>query len=151
MNFVPWLHLTCSGKAARATLRDSLREKPGEHIRSMQYIEPYLQKHPCSDWERAAHYLIAGLWAQYGPENPRKGNYLGIAVAKALSSRPTLEKYFIDFIESDKEQLPERLRSLLSLLRTTPPDYEDLLAGVCRWNKPVQIAWAMDFYRTKKG
>lgn len=60
-------------------------------------------------------------------------------------------KHFVALLDSDREDLPRRLRQVVSLLKATDLglDWELLLADLRRWEHPlrrVQRRWARDFW-----
>lgn len=136
---------------ARAVLRRSLAFEPGTHVPSYPYVEPFVRN--ADESRRAMHYLVAGLWAAHWRESqPRQGLAIGIAAAshwRATGSAST-ERRFINLLDADKEQLPNRLRQMLALLKEQPIDFDMLLRGLLYWNddqKRTQTQWARDFYR----
>ena len=77
---------------------------------------------------------------------------LGRACAfhQTQSKSASTERRFINLLDADSEQLPNRLRQMISLLREQNLDFEDLLKGLLYWNderKRTQNTWAREFYR----
>ena len=63
---------------------------------------------------------------------------------------PSIERRFITLLDSDRDQLPHRLRQMLALLKEYPIDFQTLLRDLGNWNsnlKKIQYKWAQDFYR----
>ena len=60
------------------------------------------------------------------------------------------EKRFVTLLDADSDQLPNRLRQMIALLKEQAIDFDALLKGLLYWNddqKRTQNAWARDFYR----
>lgn len=151
--FIEWLEkLNEKDTKVRAVLRRSLAFDPGKFMPAYPYVEPFM-KNENSSWRREMHYLVAGLWALHWREGQRgKLMSFGKACAayKISSGSTSAEQRFITLLDADSDQLPNRLRQMLSLLKEQAIDFEDLLKGILYWNndqKHTQIAWARDFYR----
>jgi CRISPR system Cascade subunit CasB len=72
------------------------------------------------------------------------------AAYQAASGSTNTERRFITLLDSDRDQLPHRLRQMVALLKEQNLDLEDLLKGLLNWNddqKRTQNAWARAFYR----
>lgn len=66
------------------------------------------------------------------------------------SGSTSTERRFITLLDSDPDQLPNRLGQMIALLKEQAIDFNDLLKGLLYWNddqKRTQNAWARDFYR----
>lgn len=153
-HFVEWLEKISEGDArVRAVLRRSLAFEPGTYPSSYPYVEPFV-KDEDSAWKREVLYLVAGLWALHRKEgNAGKAFSLGKACALYQLDRgsESTERRFIALLGSDRDQLPNRLRQMISLLKEQPIDFDDLLKRLLYWSddkKGSQNAWARDFYRT---
>jgi CRISPR system Cascade subunit CasB len=102
-------------------------------------------------------YPTAGLWAAHWREGC-SGEPTGIgkacqAVYSARDKSPSIERRFITLLDSDRDQLPHRLRQVVAMLKDYPLDFEALLTGLLYWNddrKRTQNAWARDFYQNMK-
>ncbi|GMV49247.1 MAG: CRISPR-associated protein Cse2 [Nitrospirae bacterium] len=136
----------------RAVLRRSLAFDPGSFVPAYPYVEPFV-KGETNSWRREMHYLIAGLWAAHWCEG-RRGDRLSIGKAcaayQAASGSMSTERRFITLLDSDGDQLQNRLRQMIALLKEYPIDFEAVLAGLLNWSddrKRTQNAWARDFYR----
>lgn len=152
--FIDWLEkLNQQDKKVKAVLSRSLAFEPGQYVPAFPYVEPFVQGEN-NEWRREMHYLVAGLWASHwregrtGPPQP---------VAKACASHwlksgsTSTERRFISLLDSDREQLPHRLRQIIALLKEQNIDFDTLLKDVIYWNheqKRTQNNWARDFYRT---
>lgn len=160
-NFVR--HITTRDRAAFAELRRSLAFEPGTHAPSFPVVEPFAAnlRH---DWERRTYYLIAGLLALVErplepgaspPALPSPDRTLGHSIADLYAGRdrtPSVEARFIALLDADEEQLADRLRQMLSLLRADgiTVSWARLLKDLLAWNHPdryVQRQWAQAFYR----
>lgn len=152
--FITWLERQNERDSKmRAVLRRSLAFDPGQHFPSFSYVEPFV-KNEESSWRREVHYLVAGLWATHWREG-RTGPPISLAKACAQHWREknsaSTERRFINLLDADSEQLPYRLRQMITLLKDQVIDFDALLKGLLAWNherKFVQNAWARDFYRT---
>ena len=152
--FIDWLEeLSERDTKVRAVLRRSLAFDPGTHIPTFPYVEPFLNGE-AEDWRRQMHYLVAGLWAAHWREGRAEAT-ASLAEACALhqvkSGSASTERRFINLLDADREQLPHRLRQMVALLKEQPIDFQALLHDLLSWSldkRPVQIAWARDFYRT---
>lgn len=164
--FIEWLeNLNKRDTKVRAILKRSLANEAGEHIESFPYVERFLI-YGESSWHRRMHYLVAGLWAAHWREG-REG--ISISIPKACSAldhelrrqAPSgdidkltgLERRFIALLDADSDQLPHRLRQMVTLLKEQPLDFGLLLEDLLRWNHPekrTQHRWARDFYRAQE-
>jgi CRISPR system Cascade subunit CasB len=136
----------------RAVLRRSLAFDPGTYPPSFPLVEWSIIDDE-KPWSRKVQYLVAGLWAQHWRDGRDKGMPIGKACANYFqaSGSATAERRFVALLDADSEQLPHRLRQLISLLKDYPIDFEALRHGLLRWNRverSTQVQWARDFYRT---
>lgn len=145
----------------RAILRRSLSSPPGEHIPSMRYVEWYAASTNATEHQRQATYLLAGLFAEVergndaGPKVFEQSQTLGHAAAALYignDRRPSLERRFIGVLDATWDQLPDRLRTFMTLLRSEgiAIDWTQLLHDLRGWsyrNRSVQLRWARDFFR----
>jgi CRISPR system Cascade subunit CasB len=98
-------------------------------------------------------YLVAGLWAAHWREGrSEKTITIGKACATLQNDRDSgsIERRFIALLDSDGDQLPHRLRQIISLLNDYNLDFETILNGLLYWKdeqKHTQNAWARDYYR----
>ena len=151
--FIEWLEsLNEKDTRVRAVLRRSLSFDPGSFPPSFPYVEPFLNDETGS-WKRAAFYLVAGLWAAHwraGREGKPKPIGKACADCQRQSKSASVERRFITLLDSDRDQLPHRLRQMIALLKDEAIEFDDLLTGLLRWGderKRTQTAWARDFYR----
>jgi len=152
--FIEWLEgLNEKDTKVRAVLRRSLAFDPGKFAQAYPYVEPFL-KGEDNSWRREVLYLVAGLWATHWREEQR-GQLIPIGKACAAhqlaSGSTSTERRFITLLDADPDQLPNRLRQMVALLKEQAIDFDDLLKRLLYWNddqKSTQNAWARDFYRT---
>ena len=150
-------HLGGLDRKARATLRRSLAFPPGTYAPAFPYAEPFAAHLP-SRWDREMYYLTAGLFASHEPDLARTDPALnlGISIARLYRSRQSgqesLERRFIILLDSDEDQLANRLRHMIALLNEVPINWTLLLTHLARWrsdNRWVQQEWARAFYRNQ--
>ncbi len=151
--FVKYLEGIREDRGAMAALRRTLAFGPGElgHTRAYRYVEPFVQHE--EGWPRQAYYLVAGLFALH-PDGENA------SVAEALSRvwqqedrPPSLERRFLALLDADADQLPDRMRRIVTYLRSKRQglDYQRLLEDLLGWfsrNRRVQLRWAREFYRS---
>jgi CRISPR system Cascade subunit CasB len=143
-----------------AELRRSLGD--GQDLRAVPYVEPFVKEQGLQSIRRQMFYLVAGLFCLIERPidlkldtmpQPRAGN-LGDSVAQSYLKRErsgSIEKRFVALLDADLEQLPQRLRQMLTLLHADKVEiaWEQLLRALCYWNsdeRQVQHEWARSFY-----
>ena len=158
-NFFTWLErLTASNTKIRAVLRRSLAFDPGTYTEAFPYVEPFLSKE-ADEWRRQMYYLTAGLWALGSGSGDR--SFVEVLALREHSrgtkgdpgDLSSTERRFIALLDADRDQLPHRLRQLISLVRDSPLDWTGLLDDLTYWNVPrrtVQQGWARRFYGARK-
>lgn len=150
---VDWLEdLNSRDTRVRAVLRRSLAFDPGAYPPAYPYVEPFAGNSQYA-WNRRMQYLAAGLWAMHW----RLGRGQSVSLARAAAAHQAVqpgststERRFINLLDADPDQLPHRLRQMVSLLKDHPIDFGELLNGLLDWNddrKQTQIRWARNFYR----
>ena len=141
-------------RAALATLKRSLAFQPGTHVPSFALVEPWVPQD--EGWHRTAYYLVAGLLAL----DPRLGPMSmpeGMALVYRKRERSSIESRFLALLDADRDQLPERLRRCVHLVRAEEGpglDWASLLSDLLGWfhpDRPVQRRWARVFYRAVRG
>lgn len=153
--FIEWLEkLNEKDTRVRAVLRRSLAFEPGSFVPAFPYVEPFLNEADAV-WRRKVHYLVAGLWAVHWREG-RQGQPVSIGKASAAhmaaSGSTSTERRFIALLDADSDQLPNRIRQMVALLKDFPIDFNLLLKGLLYWHneqKRTQGAWARDFYQSQ--
>ncbi|MFN7868702.1 MAG: type I-E CRISPR-associated protein Cse2/CasB [Planctomyces sp.] len=97
--------------------------------------------------------LVASLFAQHS--SPGGKGSLGTAFHRLATISPGAEqgaeRRFHHLLDSEFEDLPERLRHAVSLLKAKemPVDWRRMLADLCNWewaSRSVQKAWSRDFW-----
>jgi CRISPR system Cascade subunit CasB len=92
--------------------------------------------------------LLVSLFASYPEATGDEG--LGAAFHR-LQENPSVEKRFVALVDSDKEELPGRLRQAVSLLKAKSVSlgWARLLADLRSWDSEfrwVQRRWAREFW-----
>jgi CRISPR system Cascade subunit CasB len=144
-------------RAALAALRRGLGRAPGEAAEMIPFLARMLPPHLPPEIEtEAPYYLVASLFALH--PTPKGGEKQeGENLGRSLKRLPehlrseSLEKRFQALLSSRPEQLPDRLRQVISLLRSQkiPVDYQILLSDLLSWTRegrPVQRRWARSFW-----
>ncbi len=151
--FIEWLEgVNRRDSKAKSILKRSLAFDPGTFPSAFPYVEPFIRDED-RQWKRAVYYLVAGLWALHWRDG-RTGQPLSFGKACAAFQRASgtanIERRLITLLDADRDQLPHRLRQLVSLLKEQVVDFDALLKGLVVWDsddKRTQNAWARDFYR----
>ena len=146
-------------KHTQAILKRSLAFNPGTYIKAFPFVE-HRQNAWKNEWDRKVYYLVAGLWASHWRDDISFNDNLCIAEACRLlyikkKESKSIEQRFISLIDSNIEELPYRLRQMLSLLKDYDIDFSSLLKDLRNWEHPdrwSQLNWANKFYseETKK-
>jgi CRISPR system Cascade subunit CasB len=140
-----------------AKLRRGLTENPAD--RDM-WVYAHLGGASPQDEEHAL--LIASLfalWHQGGREHLRQPSYsFGGSYGRLRSDNgsETVEKRFAALIDSHLEDLSDRLRSAVSLLRSKEIgiNWQSLLIDLLQWDNDTRIVqrrWARDFWAAARG
>ena len=151
---IDWIEdLNTRDTRVRAVLRRSLGFEPGTYVAAFPYVEPFVGGSGGWDntWRRRMSYLVAGLWALHRREGRAESVSFPRAVAAhfARTGSASTERRFINLLDADADQLPHRLRQMVSLLKEQEIDFDALLTGLLRWNddqKQTQTRWAREFY-----
>lgn len=131
-------------------LRRSLAFAPGTWPPAFRYVERWVGA-GASSWERCVTYLVAAMQALSRAE--RHFTDLG-AAAQALAvstGSQSVEARFLNLLDADDEQLPNRLRQMISLMssRGIAPEWPGLRKDLMRWrteDRWVQQKWARSYY-----
>ena len=136
--------------AARATLRRSLAFTPGTWPAAFPFVEPWVIG--SGSWNRRVQYLCAALQSSSRAGMGRGS--LGEAARKLsqVTGSSSVEQRFITLLEADADELPYRLRQMITLLSSADIalDWGQLRHDLSRWlhrDKFVQQRWARDYYR----
>lgn len=107
------------------------------------------------DWLHEDYFLVATLFP-LAPHREGAGS-LGATLRRVRQGRSgadranSLDRRFQTLLDSDREQLPFRLRQAVRLAAANdlPIDWAALLRDVLAWEwdgRPVQLRWAKDYY-----
>lgn len=149
-------------RGAMAHLRRGLGKKPGTVAEMYPYVSPWLN----AEMPRGArdnYYIVASLFALHGEH--QQGANLGGAFHQVWvdsDKSASIEKRFVNLLNANREELPNRLRHIVSLLksRQVQLDFDRLFKDLRWWDsefKSVQEHWARSFWtpennsNTKKG
>jgi CRISPR system Cascade subunit CasB len=152
VKFIQHLRGLREDRGAMAALKRSLAFNADElgDVRAYRYVEPFVRDE--TEWRRHVYYLVAGLYALHPEEGPQPlAEVLSDLWHKEQQSR-SLEARFRSLLESDPDQLPDRLRRIVTYIRSKGAslNYERLLGDILHWksqNRRVQQRWARQFYR----
>lgn len=141
-------------RAALAALRRGLGRAPGGAGEMHRYIVPRVQG--LKEWQEDAYYIVAALFGLYPSKNWRAADgakretNLGASLAK-LKENAGAERRFVALLNSRREDLPEHLRGVISLLKSKeiPVDWAQLIDDINRWDREdrrVQRNWSRAFW-----
>jgi CRISPR system Cascade subunit CasB len=165
-------------RAALARLRRTLGKSPNRAVEAYQYVACWTDGVK-DEWQVQCYYLVASLFAMYPsqswhpPKIEGSGWVLNLGdsfrrLDEAMRERsqtdersPSLERRFTSLLVSRREDLPERLRHAVSLLRSydIPIDWFQLLNDLGWWEQrerasssrdrfiSTQRQWANSFWR----
>lgn len=135
-------------REALAILKRSLAFSPGSDPRSFRYVERWTVG--TDEWKREAFYLIAGIFALH-PVSGTTPLPEALADIYRRTEKKSLEARFLALLDSDRDQLPDRLRRVIALIPDgVGIDWAQLTDDLLRWFVPgrtVQRVWARQFYR----
>jgi CRISPR system Cascade subunit CasB len=139
-------------RAGLAALRAGLRSKDGIAIEMMPHVAPYLaEREQASDrW----FFVVAALFALH-PLSTKEYLSFGGSFGQLRKKFDSIEKHFQLLLASDEEDLFERLKQTVSLLKANniPVNWYVLLTDLTTnsWDddpqRRTQMTWARDFYR----
>lgn len=139
-------------RAGLAALRAGLRSKDGIAVEMMPHVAPYLGEREQSNdhW----FFAVAALFALH-PLDTKEKLSLGGSFGRLRKNSDSTEKHFQLLLASDEEDLFERLKQTVSLLKANnvPVNWYALLTDLTTnsWDddpqRRTQMAWARDFYR----
>ncbi len=139
-------------RAGLAALRAGLRSKNGVAVEMMLHVAPYLgEREQAGDrW----FFAVAALFALH-PLDTRERLSLGGSFGRLRKKSDSMEKHFQLLLASDEEDLFERLKQTVSLLKANsiPVNWYVLLTDLTAtsWDddpqRRTQMTWARDFYR----
>jgi CRISPR system Cascade subunit CasB len=140
-----------------AKLRRGLGKRPWEVPDMFPFVVPRLPAEEHS-WRDSCYFLVASLFASHPlsakPENGVTPDF-GATVAQLRDTDGTgsesVERRFSILLVSSEDELPDRLRSAVGLLRTRqiPIGWTQLSRDLINWNsqwRTVQRRWARSFW-----
>lgn len=139
---------------ALAALRRGLGKAPWEAPETFPYIVPWLPAN-ASRWREHCYFLVGALfaWHRRSDQPGERRRNFGSSFAKLVTQRTedSLERRFSALLVSNQDELPDRLRSAVGLLRgqDVPVDWTQLLHDLRWWgtaNRVVERAWARAFW-----
>lgn len=147
--FVDYLESLSQDKAAMAALRRGLG-KGGGDAAMYRYVVPFIPEKGHDAWR---YFAVAALFG-YHHDMLDSNNNVGQAMHE-LEQNDSLEKRFAWLVDSNVEDLPLRLKSIFSLLKSKKigVDYRQLFKDLKHWEHPdrfVQLEWAKGFYTAAK-
>jgi CRISPR system Cascade subunit CasB len=151
---------------ALASLRRGLGKSPGSVYLSDRYVLPFIPAD--SKFDELPFYLVAALfggWYQGQEKLVHSEGNLGDSLRRTVQQEKSdddrnnleerLEKRLIALLNCHRDDLPDHLRQIISLLksRDIPLDWAQLLHDIRGWNydsRSVQHSWAQGFWIVKK-
>ncbi len=139
-------------RGSLAALRRGLGKPPGSVAETHRYVVPFTG-HCQSRWQEDCHYIIASLFGLH-PEHAPELRNLGESFARVRAREPdnsSMEQRFTALLGSHRDDLPERLRSAVALLKSKDigVNYDGLFKDLQYWDHPdkfVQRNWAKSFW-----
>jgi CRISPR type I-E-associated protein CasB/Cse2 len=141
-------HPENADRAALARLRQGLGKPATDTLTRLGWLFAAVP-----DWATDRAVLVAGLFAT----NPMTGGggTLGKALRRyrdATGAEESADKRFAYLVDSEAEDLPDRLRQVVKLLKVkdVPIDYRRLLEDLLGWNwesRKVQWDWSRDYWK----
>jgi CRISPR system Cascade subunit CasB len=156
----PFINYLCKlkdedNRAALAHLRRGLGKPPGSEPQVYPYVVPWIQGK--NQKESESYFIIASLFALH-PEHIETGN-MGMTFRQIWNESDqsdSIEKRFVQLLNSNREELPHRLRHAVSLAQSKgiSINYNSLLLDVRWWDfndsKRTQQYWAKEFWAAEK-
>ncbi|MGZ3668060.1 MAG: type I-E CRISPR-associated protein Cse2/CasB [Ktedonobacterales bacterium] len=145
-------------RAALAALRRGLGKRPGEAAEMFPYVMPFIGENVPMK-RQDDYFLVAALFAAHqGTWTPTEGekrdSNIGASFRRlrAAADSGSIEKRFVALLNAEREDLPEHLRSAVSLLKAheIPVNWAQLLRDLGGWeweSRSVQRSWAQAFWR----
>ncbi|BBG66617.1 CRISPR-associated protein, Cse2 family [Hydrogenimonas sp.] len=148
-SFIEYLEKLEEDRGAMAALRRGLGKASGDP-EMYRYVVPFLDRYRSNDW---IYFTIAALYGYHHDPTIEDGRNLGASMG-ALERNDSLQWRFSWLLDSQSDELPSRLKSVVSLLKSKniPIDYRRLLRDLLAWEHPdryVQLNWARSFYQTE--
>lgn len=165
------------GNADRAELRRCLSaDRPSGHLPAYRIVERDAHVRSLkSKADRDCYYLVGALFSlvergpdRQDPSQDQRDHRPGTTLARAVrlydlgaekgdGGVSSVEKRFLNLLDSDETQLPYRLRQMVQMIMrgqnavNARLDWAQLLKDLLRWNRrgdTVRQAWAREFYAT---
>jgi CRISPR system Cascade subunit CasB len=148
--FIAYLEKLKEDRGAMAHLRRGLGKGLGDAA-MYRYVVPFLDHYRKNDW---VYFTIGALFGYHHDPTSHDGKNLGASLAQ-LEKNESLQKRFTWLLDSETDELPARLKSVVSLLKSKniPIDYSRLRKDLLAWDHPdhyVQLNWARAFFSTEK-
>jgi len=144
-------------RAALATLRHGLTQKPGDDKAIYRYVVPFLTTTP-SPWRDQVYFLVASLFAWH-PGKKEQGEIQGnmgahfAATIQSEDDRSAVDRRFTALLSADSDDLTDYLRQAVGFLRSRQPavpiNWHRLFSDLLNWNHEsgyVQKEWARRFW-----
>lgn len=141
-------------RAALANLRRGLGKSSGAAAEMFPYISGWTAN--ISRRDENAFFLVAsmiGLYPTKSWKSDEKYNNLGKSLSFLKEESEGIEKRFVALLNSDDEDLPNHLRQIISLLKSSdkpkPINWLQFLKDIKNWShedKYVQRNWAKGFW-----
>jgi CRISPR system Cascade subunit CasB len=144
-------------RAILANLRRGLGRAPGTAMEMFPYVARFTSAlHPKDE---DSFFLVASLFGLYPTPGWRKDeaqqNNLGHSLSLLKAQSESTERRFVALLNSTREDLPEHLRQIISLLKSkeAPVNWVQLLRDIRNWDRSerwVQRNWAKGFWGNVK-
>lgn len=145
------------GRAILAALRRGLGKPPGTAAEMYPFVVTYGSDG--DGWDADRYYLVASLFASH-PENwsspggdDHRTNF-GASLRRSKSDSGAAETAVLSLLNSDRDELPDRLRHSVGLCASATPsvpvDWALLLHDLRWWSndkRDVQRRWAASFWQ----
>ena len=172
-------HLFKRDAGERAELRRCLSaDPPSSHLPAYRLVETHSSVRGAGKWRRDCFYMVAGLFALVERRPPARRGHADEGDRSGSTSRPltvaravkayegrsekgegnmsSTERRFLALLDSDRDQLPYRLRQMLQMVTrgqnavSAPLDWAQLLRDLQYWREDeddrVRQRWAQQFY-----
>lgn len=144
-------HISGLDPGAKATLRRSLAFPAGSWPPAFPYVERWVSAE--RRWDRTVYYLVAGLQCLSRATTAEGNMGRAVSALRERTGSSSVEQRFIALLDADHEQLPQRLRQMVTLLSShdIAPDWARLRRDLLAWNSAerfVQQRWARSYYAT---
>lgn len=147
-------------RATLAALRRGLGRAPGEASEMHSHVLRGVRGFGLQARQEDAYYIVAALFALHPGKSWRAGGdarhdtnlgaSLGV-LAKENKESSSVERRFVALLNCRKEELPDHLRNIVSLLKSKdiPINWAQLIKDINFWNnenRRVQRDWARAFW-----